>query len=121
MQALAQDFMGVGVVTQASTTGATAPNAISAADDANPPLERWLWWATTSMRPLTMGSEHPDIMMWGTDVTAVLDDTKGMAKANVLSPATLNVYLTWSPWTTAAWTARGDVAITCWASALLLV
>lgn len=120
-QALAEDFMAVGIVTQTSAHGSTPPNALTNANDANPPLERWLWWATTAMRPAIMGSLTPDIMCWSTDITTVIDDTKGMVKANVPAGQTLGLYLTWAPWTTAGWQVRGDVAMNWWFSALFLV
>lgn len=120
MQTLADDFMAVGVVSQTSAHGSTPPNALTGAIDAAPPLERWLWWATTQMRPITIGPEHPDISMWGTDVTSIIDDTKGQVKANVPAGQSLDVYISWAPWSSSIWKTRGNVTGQMWASALIL-
>lgn len=118
---LAEDFMAVGVVCQRSTRGGTAPSALTSADDVNPPLERWLWWATLPMRPLTFDDNIPGVCMWGTDATAVLGDTQSQVKANVSAGQTLDFYLTWAPWITTGWATHGTVQGSAWASTLFLV
>lgn len=119
-EALLNDFMAFGVCTQSSATGTTAPNAVTARGDANPPLERWLWWGTMSMRPLIMGQDHPDTMVWGTDLTFDHLDTKGQVRADVGAGHTLQVFLTWAPISSTAWSSAGPVSGQAWASMLAL-
>lgn len=118
--ALLNDFMAFGVVTQSSATGPTAPNALTHGQDANPPLERWLYWATLQMRPIFMGNDHPDVMVWGAEATFNDSDSKGQVKANVSAGHTLQVFLSFAPWTTTAWEVAGPVAGQVWSSCLVL-
>lgn len=120
MRALADDFLAFGVVTQNSATGPTPPNALTQALDQNPPLERWVWWGTTQMRPAVYGSEHPDVVIWCTDMTAIVGDTQGQVKANITAGQQVTAYLTWAPWTTTGWKVRGNVTGQMWASSLVL-
>jgi hypothetical protein len=120
-QALAEDFLAVGLVTISSVTGSTPPNALTGRADANPPLERWLWWGTATMRPDVMGSEHPDVMAWSTGLEIENLQSKGQVKANVPAGQLLHVFVTWAPWTTAGWQVRGNVTGNAWASALVQV
>lgn len=120
MQTLADDFMALGIVSVTSAHSGAIPNALTAATDAAPPLERWLWWATTQMRPTILGSEHPDVTVWCTDVTVLSEGSQGMVKANIAAGQTLGIYLSWSPWTSTIWGARGNVTGQMWASSLTL-
>jgi hypothetical protein len=115
-QLLADDFLAVGLVTQSSAHGSTAPNALGNANNANPPLERWLHWSTVGMTPIVMGSEHPDVMVWSTDVSRETLETEGEVVANVGAGNTLDLYLSWSPWITTGWAANGTVRGKAWAS-----
>jgi hypothetical protein len=117
-ETLADDFLAVGVVTQNSSRGSTAPNALSQAQDVNAPLERWLHWATVGMRPRVMGSEHPDTMLWETDVSRETLDSKGQVIASVGAGNTLDVYISWAPWSTTAWATQGTARGQMWASVL---
>jgi hypothetical protein len=118
MAALAEDFLVFSVVTQSSTRGSTPPNPRSSGADVNPPLERYLWWGTANMRPMTFGSLGQDITNWSTSAAYDNLSTKGEVLANVPSGDTLDLYLSWAPWATSAWQARGDVVGTAWAAAL---
>lgn len=115
---LSQDFIAFGVVTQASFNGPTPPNALTHAEDVNPPMERWLWWGTAHMQPLVFGSAHPDITIWGTDATALVVDSQGRVKANVAAGQTLDVYITWAPWSTTEWADAGPLVGQYWYSLL---
>lgn len=117
--ALLDDFLAFGVCTVSSATGGTAPDALTAATDHAPPLERWLYWGTLQMRPLVMGTDHPDVMVWGTEATFNDADSKSMVRANVGTGNTLQVFLTWSPWTTTAWHVGGPVQGQAWSSCLI--
>lgn len=116
--ALAEDFMAIGVVTQLSTHGSTPPNALTAQNDAASPTERWIWWATASMHARTFGAQFSDSTNWSTSEVFENVSTKGQVLANTVSPNTLDVYLSWAPWVTSAWAARGQVFGSAWASAL---
>ena len=120
LSALMEDFMAFGIVTISSATGATPPNALTAATDANPPLERWLYWATMRMRPVVMGNDHPDVMTWSADVEFDNADTRGQVKANVPAGDVLHLFLTWAPWSSTAWQTAGPVQGQAWASAVIL-
>lgn len=116
---LSEDFMAYGVVTQTSAHGATAPNALTALGNAAPPLERWLYWRTTTMQPSAFGQNHDDLWTWSTGETGLIADTHGEVKANVPAGQTLDVYLTWAPWVNTGWAVRGIVRGSAWSSALI--
>lgn len=116
--ALAEDYIAFGVVCQLSTVGSTPPNPETTPDDVNPPTGRWLWWGIANMRPMTFGGLYSDVTNWATSETFENLSTRGEAFANTTSPNTLDVYLSWSPWTTSAWAARGTVTGSCWSSVL---
>jgi len=120
MQALGEDFLAFGLVTISSVTGSTPPNALSAAGDANPPLERWLYWSTMQMKPRHIDGEVPGNMIWSTDDTALVADSRGQVKANVPAGQQLHVFLSWAPWFSGGWQTRGIVTGNAWASALVL-
>ena len=117
---LLNDFMAFGVCTVSSASGTLAPNALTGATDANPPLERWLYWATMQMRPLTTGSDHPDVMVWGAEAGVDALDSKGQVRADVGAGHTLQVFLSFAPWTTTGWALAGPVQGQAWGSCLLL-
>lgn len=116
---LMADFMAAGIVTQSSATGPTPPNALTGALDANPPLERWLWWGTMSMQPRTFGASAVDVSMWsgGLDVTTA--DTSKQVKANVPAGQQLKAWISWAPWNGSLWTTRGNAVGQVWASSLI--
>ncbi len=116
---LSEDFMAVGIVTQRSSHGVTPPNALTGALDFAPPLERWIWWSTAQMRPITWDAQQPGVAVWGTDLTALIGDTQGQVKANIPGGETLYVFMTWAPWTTGIWDTRGQVQGSAWASTLI--
>lgn len=121
LSALMEDFMAAGIVTVASTSGSTAPNALTGADDQNPPLERWLWWGTTQLQPRTWDAMSPGVSTWSTDITQLIGDSQGQVKANVAAGQTLNVYASYAPWSSTHWAARGEVQGSLWSSCLTLL
>jgi hypothetical protein len=116
---LANDFVAVGLVTISSVTGSLPPSPLTAPNDANPPLERWLWWETRRMRPRTWGAQLKDVVTWTDDGPVEPTDAKTAVAANVGAGNELHLFITWQSSVTDLWALYGNVSGQAWWSVLV--
>jgi hypothetical protein len=116
MQAIASNLITLGLVTTIGDGTEIAPNARSAANDADPPTQRWIYWETRQMHP-TVVNPDAGVITWRDTGSTEPTDTKGQVLATGFDPSlTLNLWASWAaPF---AWDPSGIAAL--WVAASVL-
>lgn len=116
MQAVASNLITFGLVTTVGDGTETAPNARTAANDAAPPTQRWIYWETRQVQPVVV-SPDAGVITWRDTGSSEPTDTKGQVLFTGFAPGpTLNLWATWAaPF---AWDPSGIAAVWFGASVL---
>lgn len=116
MQQVAANLITFGLVTTVGDATEIAPNARTAANDAAPPTERWIYWETRQMNPVVV---NPDagVITWRDSGSTEPTDTKGQVLFTGFAPGpTLNLWATWAA--PEAWDGSGIAQVWFGASVL---
>lgn len=106
----------MGLVTTVGTGTETVPNARTAAGDAAPPAERWIYWEARAPRIVGWDSGG-DVALWNDTGAQAPVDSKGMVSASTIPAGdTLNLWASWAA--AGAWESNGRVNLWFWASVL---
>lgn len=106
----------MGIVTTVGTGTETPPNARTAAGDAAPPTQRWIYWEARAP-VVSAWPSGADVVLWRDSGPQAPVDTKGMVSAATIPAGdTLNVWASWAA--AGAWESNGRVNLWYWASLL---
>jgi hypothetical protein len=103
------NLISFGLVTTIGNGTETPPNARTAANDAAPPTERWIYLETRALEPVQVNPDA-DIVVWRDSGATELTDTKGQVLATgIPSGDTLNLWGSWAA--PVSWDPSGQVQI----------
>lgn len=116
MASIAFNLQTFGIVTVFGDGTETAPNPVTAPNDANPPTERWLYWETRAPIPRVIDS-GADVIAWTDSPTSEATDIKAQVLATgVPAGQTLDLWATWAA--VSVWDSTGSAQV--WAQGSVL-
>lgn len=103
LQSYAEQAVSFGLVTTYGNGTETPPNAVTQSNDQAPPANRWIYWETRYVVPITISAES-GVATWRDTSSSEPTDTKAQVLA-AAPPAgdTLNLWASWQ--TTFDWAA----------------
>jgi hypothetical protein len=113
---MAQNLQVMGLVTTVGDGSEVPPNARTAAGDADPPTERWLYWEARATE-LVAVDPTGTTAYWSNSLNQAPVDTKGMVSAKTIAADDdVNLWASWAP--SYGWDVSGSVNLWYWASVL---
>jgi hypothetical protein len=105
------NLISMGLVTTIGNGTETPPNARTAANDADPPTQRWLYLETRALRAHLVDPDN-DLVLWEDSGSTEFTDTKGQVLATGLPAGdTLNLWFSWAA--PVSWDPSGQAQIWC--------
>jgi hypothetical protein len=96
LTAVSTNIMSWGIVTTIGNGTETVPNARTAAGDASPPAQRWLYWETRA--PIIASFDQAGgVVTWRDSGATEETSTRGMVKAPAMAPGDqLNIWFSYA-------------------------
>lgn len=114
LSAVSQNLQVMGLVTTVGNGSETAPNARTAAGNADPPTERWVYWEGRAPRLVAYDSAGT-LALWADSGGQEPVETHGQVSAkSVPGGDTLNLWASWAAGS--AWDATGTAKVWYYAS-----